>query len=229
MRYPTVLFDLDHTLLDSDTSLRLAFDEALGDAGLDEPASHYDTFDAINRALWKRVEAGALTPPQVGVARFERLVATLDLDADPIALSASYAAALGRHGELYPGAMDVLDTLAGLVTLALVTNGLSEVQRARIDRLGIAGHFDAVVISAEVGVAKPAPAIFDLAFDALGRPAREGTVMVGDNMSSDIAGGAGYGLATCWYNPDGLDTDELHLVTHEIDELAALPPLILGV
>ena len=229
MRYPTVLFDLDHTLLDSDASLQLALTATLDDADVADPGSHYPTFDALNRALWKQVEAGTMTPPEVHVERFRQLVAALAIDVDPSGLAEFYGASLGAHGELYPGARDLLDALADTGTMmAMVTNGLSEVQRARIERLDLDRYFDAIVISAEVGAAKPGGAIFDLTFEALGNPDPAGAVMIGDNLPSDIKGGIDYGIATCWYNPDGKAAPPELTPAHTVTDLAAIHDVVTG-
>jgi 2-haloacid dehalogenase len=223
--YSHVLLDLDHTLLDSDTSLVQAFGDAMAVAGAD-PAGQYAVFDEINHSLWRAVERGELTPQHVHVERFARLIAALDLGADPEAMAVAFADGLGAHGELYPGARELLEELASVSTLALVTNGLSNVQRARVDRLAIGHYFDAVIISAEVGVAKPAVAIFDATFDALGRPDRAEAVMVGDNLSSDIAGGNNYGISTCWYNPNALPSAAGYSITYEIASLDQLRAIV---
>lgn len=229
MRYPTLLFDLDHTLFDSDASLVQALEVALADVGVDDPGGRYEVFDRINRALWKQVEAATMTPQQVHVARFVQLADEIGFDADPAALATRYGRALGEHGELYPGARELLDALAETpVTMALVTNGLSEVQRARIARHGLDRYFAAIVISAEVGAAKPGPAIFDLTFDALGRPDPAGAVMIGDNLPSDILGGADYGIATCWYNPHGRTADLDVAITHDVRTLAEIHDVVMG-
>ena len=89
-----------------------------------------------------------------------------------------------------------------------------------------APSFNAIVISGEVGVAKPAEEFFDLTFGMLGSPPRESALMVGDGLGSDIAGGAAYGIATCWYNPQGLRSGSGVTATYEIVELAELPGLI---
>lgn len=226
--YTHVLLDLDHTLLDTDTSLTLAFVDAMEAADAD-PTGRYEIFDEINRALWKQVEAHELTPPQVHVARFEQLIDRLDLDADPRRMADAFALGMGRHGDLYPGAREMLDALAGRVGLALVTNGLSDIQRARVERLDLGHYFEAITISAEVGASKPGTAIFDLTFEALGHPSRDATVMVGDNLGSDIAGGNNAGVATCWYNPSAHPGDDNIRPTHTIAELRELLPIVAGV
>jgi len=227
VRYHHVLLDLDHTLLDTDTSLQMAFTHAMDAVGA-EAGDTYVIFDEINQALWRKVEAHELTPPQVHVARFVELNDRLELEANPQDMADAFAYGMGAHGELYPGVYAMLDALADVATLALITNGLSEIQRARISRLGIEEHFEVITISAEVGAAKPGTAIFDLTFDALGEPDRSAAVMVGDNLGSDIAGGNNAGIATCWYNPHGQAASMQHPSDHTITSLDQLLPIVRG-
>jgi FMN phosphatase YigB (HAD superfamily) len=108
----------------------------------------------------------------------------------------------------------------------MVTNGLSDVQRARIDRLDLAGYFDAVVISSEVGVTKPRPEIFDITFEQLGQPPKQSALMIGDSMTSDIRGGSDYEIATCWFNWRGSTAVPGVTVTHEITALDQLTGIV---
>ncbi len=224
--YSTVLLDLDHTLFDSDASENAAFEVTMAAFGASDPGRHREAYDRINRSLWRRVEAGEVGPDYVKLARFDQLVATLALDADPAAMAETFAEALGAHGDLYPGAVEVLEQLAQVASLALVTNGLSEVQRARIERHRLDDLFDAIVISAEVGHSKPGREIFDLTFERLGQPSRRSALMVGDSLSSDIRGGTAYGIDTCWYNPHGRPAGSADRFTHQISRLEQLPTLV---
>jgi 2-haloacid dehalogenase len=108
----------------------------------------------------------------------------------------------------------------------MVTNGLSDVQRARIERCGLDDYFDAVIISSEVGHTKPRGEIFDIAFERLGNPSRSSAVMIGDSLTSDIRGGSDYGIATCWYNPHGSPAGDSDVITHEVAALADLPHVV---
>lgn len=202
-RYGTVLFDLDHTLLDSDASEAAAFDHAMRFAGVAEPAELFDTYRRINLAMWARVEAGTLSAEEVRVLRFEEFNRVSHIDTDAHDMAEVFVDALGANGDLYPGALEMLEEIHAVAVLGLVTNGISEVQRARVARLDLGRFFSAIVVSSEESTAKPASAIFDIAFERLGHPGRTSTVMVGDSLSSDMAGGSRYGIATCWYNPSG--------------------------
>jgi YjjG family noncanonical pyrimidine nucleotidase len=222
MRYSTFLLDLDHTLFDSDTSESAAFRQAMLVAGITEPAPYVSLYQRINLALWAAVERGETQPQQVRTLRYERFVAEAGLDADPLLMADTFVAGLAQNGDLYTGAREVLERLSEHASLAMVTNGLSEVQRARIDRLGIDQYFDAIVVSAEVGVSKPGTEIFDIVFERLRQPAKAATIMVGDSLSSDIQGGTNYGVATCWYNPGGKKAGLEDRVSHEITALQEL-------
>jgi 2-haloacid dehalogenase len=202
LRYTTLLFDLDHTLLDSDASHEAAFAAAMCTLGVEAPAGSAEHFERINQALWRRVERGELSPNDVKVRRFAQLLDELGLDGDAEVMGAAFASGLADHGDLYPGAREVLDHVAGRARLALVTNGIGSVQRGRIERLGLADYFAAVVISGEVGTSKPGTAIFDLTFEQLAVE-RAGSVMIGDNLGSDVLGGRNAGIDTVWFNPRG--------------------------
>ena len=227
MRYTTLLFDLDFTLFDSDVSEDRAFRYALDEAGVAWSEATLARYDEINGALWKAVERGDLTPLDVRTRRFEELFDALELDADPEVAADAFVYGMGSFGELYPAARSVLEALAPSATTALVTNGLGEVQRARIERLGLDPYFDAIVISGEEGVAKPGGAIFDLTFERLGTTPDDGTLMIGDSLSSDMAGGIAYGIDTCWFNRGGRQTSSGQIaITHVIVDLEQLPGLV---
>ncbi len=215
-------------MFDSDTCELAAFEETLRAVGVDEPLRHHKTYVGINKPLWSSVERGEITPDDVRVTRFERLITEIGFDANPERMSQRFEVDLGAKGDLYPGARDVLEQLAGQATLALITNGLSGVQRARIERLDFEQYFEAIVISAEIGASKPNGKIFDATFRALGSPTKDAALMVGDSLSSDIRGGADYGIATCWYNPHGKTADPDAGVNHEISRLDELPAIASG-
>ena len=228
MSYSTILFDLDHTLFDTGHSELQAFNQAMSVAGIPDAEQHIATYREINTELWVQVERGEITPQQVRTLRFERLVDAFQFNVDPMYLADEFVAGLGANGDLYAGVQEVLKSLSEQHALAIVTNGLGEVQWPRIRRLEIGHLFDAVVISAEVGTAKPGTDIFDLVFAALDYPPKDTVLMVGDSLSSDIQGGTNYGIATCWYNPHGKEAGPSDQVTHEISALEELHNLTMA-
>lgn len=231
MRYPTLLFDLDHTLLDSDESERLAYAHTMEAIGLANAGEHFDRYVTINREMWVAVEAGDLQPGEVRHRRFQRFVDELGIDADPHAMADAFVFGLSQFGELYDGAIEMLERVAESADMAMITNGLSMVQRTRIDRLAIGHLFSTVIISEEVGVTKPRREIFDRAFADLGDPTPSDVLMIGDSLTSDIAGGRNAGIDTCWYNParhaSPQDANDAG-VTFEIAALEEIPLIAYG-
>ncbi len=73
--------------------------------------------------------------------------------------------------------------------------------RSALGRLEIADPFEFVVSSADYGIGKPHPLIFEAAVAKLGVE-RSATWFVGDNLENDIAGANEAGLFSVWYNPD---------------------------
>ncbi len=219
MRYTTLLFDLDNTLFDASSCEPAAFEYALAQGGVARPNDYWETFSEINNELWDAVVRQELTPNEVQARRFGDLVAAAGLTADPKLLADEYVVGMGAYGELYPGARDVLDRLRQQARMGLVTNGLGEVVRARVARLELEPLFDAIVISGEVGVSKPDASIFELAFLALGRPAKPTALMIGDSLSSDVAGANNFGIAACWYNPARKPRPDNVMIDHEIASL----------
>jgi putative hydrolase of the HAD superfamily len=101
-----------------------------------------------------------------------------------------------------PGAVETLAALkrAGL-RLALVSNYDSRLHRVAAE-VGIAPYLDAVVVSSEVGWAKPSPRIFAAALAALGVASGE-ALMVGDRPHEDYEGARAAGLGALLYDPHG--------------------------
>jgi putative hydrolase of the HAD superfamily len=104
---------------------------------------------------------------------------------------------------LYPDAAALLACADAIeLRLALVTNGPSGLQRDRLHSLWLDDVFDAVIVSAEVGMAKPDAGPFRLALEELGVDTSEAW-HIGDSLHTDIVGALGAGLTAVWLNRNG--------------------------
>lgn len=107
-----------------------------------------------------------------------------------------------RH-EAFADARPALDELRRTHRLALVTNGASCLQREKLAGAGLAEEdFDAVVISGDVGMAKPRPEVFARTLALLGADATQ-AVMVGDSLERDVRGAEACGIRGIWLNRSG--------------------------
>jgi 2-haloacid dehalogenase len=203
LNYDCVLVDADDTIWDFRRAQRHALESVLSSFDIATPIdSCLGSFKQINTSLWRQYEAGGVSSEQVRVLRFERLLDQLGQPGDATSMSSAFVEELGRSASMVDGAEDMLSALHGYVPMVLLTNGLSEVQRSRIGISGIARFFVDVVISEEVGMQKPDPEIFRLAVARARVAADSRVLMVGDSLSSDIAGALAAGHDACWFNED---------------------------
>jgi putative hydrolase of the HAD superfamily len=123
----------------------------------------------------------------------------------------------------YPDVRPALERLAGTFPLIALTNGNADVWQS--DLADLFGHF---LTAADVGAAKPDPALFRAACGHLGLRSAE-LVHIGDDPVRDIHSARAFGSRTVWVNRDGAEWPEaLPRAHHEITTLADLPAALAG-
>ena len=224
--YRTLLFDLDNTLMDFDRAERTAFFAACSAVGLCADEAVYRLYHEINDSLWKKLERGEITRARLLDLRYEMLLSDLGYSDERRAheISEAYFSALAQQRFLMPGAREVCGALALEYRLCLITNGTSVIQQSRLRGSGLEKYFSDVFISERLGVSKPAPAFFDAVFAAVGDFDRASYCVIGDSLSSDIAGAEASRLVAVWIDRTGGGDAQGHAVTciiHDIRELSA--------
>jgi 2-haloacid dehalogenase len=227
-RYEAFILDADNTLFDFDRAEKAALREALMASGFQSyPQDVFARYHRINEELWKLFERGMIDQGKLRTERFRRLIDEFPggdptPPAKPASVGRLYIEALSEKGYLLAHVHEVLQGLSSEVPLLLLSNGIASVQRRRIDRSGIGVYFREILISTEVGLAKPDPGIFALAIEKL-QCRKEEILCVGDSPSSDIRGGNDAGLDTCWYAPgDTCYPAEEPRPLHRINDLRQL-------
>ena len=227
MKYKVLLFDADETLFDFKKSENIALEQAISDFDiLYDPDHHLKIYGAINTAIWKEFEEGKITQNTLKVERFKRLSLELGINFDPQLFSERYMYHLAEASFLLDDVTALLDKLDGKLNLVILTNGLAYVQNRRIGKSSIAHYFSHIVISEEVGVAKPSPEIFEHTLKLIGQMDKSEVLMIGDSLTSDIKGGNNFGIDTCWYNPKKLNNTSLVKPTYEINDLMSLMSIL---
>jgi len=208
-----LLLDLDDTILDDgagfDEAWALAADLLVGGQPELERDAVFVEIDRARRWFWAdpaRHRRGRL---DLAGARAEILAAVLERLGRPdpaLAREAglAYTELRERHQRFLPGARAAVERLRALVpAMALVTNGASAAQRAKIERFGLEAHFDHVQVEGEFGAGKPERAVYEHVLVSLGVRA-EGCVMVGDNFEADVLGAQAVGIHAVWIDKRGL-------------------------
>ncbi len=223
--YTWLLFDADGTLFDYEQAESTALQNTFAQFDVPFPPGALAVYRVINGQMWEALEQGQITQAELATRRFELLFETLGRPKPP-EFSSAFLGQLSRCAVLIDGAEAVLQALQPRHHIAILTNGISAVQRSRLARSAIRRYVNELIISEEVGAAKPDAAYFDLAFERLGHPPKADVLMIGDSLSSDMRGASLYGLDTCWFNPARLPRPEDIALTYEIAALEELITLL---
>ncbi len=206
-----ICFDLDETLLDR-RGLEPSIWTTCELVARRMPGIDADALLAANRTAWHDYWAtaepawivGALDGATLATEAWRRTLAAVGAaEADLVEYAAETHARLAREAHrLFDDAAPAIGALRSRgMGLGLISNGASDTQREKLQTLEIEQWFDVVIISGEIGAAKPDPAPFVAAVEALGVPAGE-VWHVGDDLEADVGGANAAGLVSVWLNRD---------------------------
>lgn len=215
MRYKYLFLDLDNTIFDFANSSKMAFSDMLIHYEIQEEADMYDLYRRINADVWKELEQGKIDQIELRKKRFKLFFETVDIDENGFEANAVYLDKLIDRSILLKGAEKFLSLIKQRLNMIAVTNGLKEVQRPRIHQTQIDHFFDYIIVSDEIGHAKPNSQFFEVAYDPISSKIDKSDIlMIGDSLVSDIQGGNNFGLDTCWFNPSRLSNLTDHQPKH---------------
>ncbi len=229
-----LFFDLDETLLDGRSNLesirRTCEAVAAVRPGLDAGQLLTANTNAW-QSYWPQVEEqwtlGRLDTRSVSLEAWRRALQACGCEDDSLAALATdtlFQLARETH-RLFDDVAGLFEGLENRLPLALITNGASDLQREKLRATDIEDRFDAVVISGEVGFAKPDPRVFERALHRLDvKP--DGVWHIGDSLRLDVGGAKAAGLTAVWLNRAGASrktadpTPDIEVAS--LGELAAL-------
>jgi putative hydrolase of the HAD superfamily len=165
--------------------------------------------------------------PEFRLASWRDALAACGVEDDALAreLDARFERERGAANPFIPGAEEALAALGKRFRLGMVTNGIPDVQRTKIDATGLNEMFDLVMISGELGCGKPDPRIYAVTLEAIGsRP--ENAIMVGDNFRRDVTAAQAVGIRGVWIAAGRPSPDPSVTPFLTIDTLAELPALL---
>ncbi len=225
-RYKSIFFDADDTLFDYPSAERNALLACWEKFRVRAKAEAFiAAYRRHNHDVWQEFERGETDQATLRIERFRRLAAELDFPGLlPERVSPFYLETLACQPQLLPGALERVRELAEKFPLALITNGIAAVQNRRFAASPITRFFRSIVISEEVGIAKPDPRIFAPALQKIGVQAAD-ILYVGDSVTSDMAAARNAGMDFCWVNPGGLPVPEGFAPAFVIPAISEFPIL----
>lgn len=219
-----VLFDLDDTLFDHRESAAEALRRV--------QATHegfrrvpFEEFERLHSALLEELHPEVLNArlemDEARRLRFRRLFERCGIAASDdlcAATALKYRSDYMDARRAVAGARSLVAAIRGRAKVGIVSNNMLQEQRDKLEFCGLSAHVDALIVSEEAGVAKPDPAIFRMALQALGVGADE-TVMLGDSWVADVVGARAAGIRAVWFNPTRSRSPEPGLGVHELHTL----------
>ncbi len=226
-----LLWDIDGTVLNFEAAeaaaVRTGFSRMDFGECSDEMLADYS---AINVRYWECLERGEMSKPEILVGRFREFFAKYGLDAAKAeAFNRQYQLDLGDTVCFNDDAYELIAGLKGRFRQYAASNGTARAQHKKLTLSGLDRLFDYCFISDEIGFEKPSAGFFDAVFAKMTEqgPVTRGEVMIiGDSLTSDMAGGSSYGIRTCWYNPKGKPNTSDLKPDYEIRNLWELLPLL---
>lgn len=197
-----VFLDVDDTILDFGRAEQEALSSALTQMGVRVTPERLRCYHEVNVAHWQMLERGEITRERLLVRRFEKFYEQIGVKADAEKTQRVYEYELGCRSYFLEGAEDLLEALRqGGHRIYLASNGTTAVQAPRIKASGLDRICHGIFLSEEIGCDKPQRSFFDACFAKIEDFVPENAIILGDSLSSDIAGGKNAGIKTCWFNP----------------------------
>lgn len=228
MRYDVLLCDADNTLFDFNKAEENAFAMACEIMGFSSTPELLATYSKINEALWKLLEQGGITQDVLRVRRFEQFLEAIHREDDAQKMCDAFVGALGRQSVPLDGAVEAVKRWSAKVPVVIVTNGIGQVQRGRMAGSEIRPYISGLVISEEVGAAKPNPLMLEKGMELARVTDRRRALMLGDSLTSDMAAAGNAGVDACWFNPKGAANDRGVPIAYEIASLDEVDAILDG-
>ena len=225
MKYRILLADADGTLFDFHKGEAIAIRDTLAHFGMPTDDHTIELYSQANDAQWKKLERGETTQAKLRVDRFIEFLALTGLQGDPEALSEEYMLQLGQQRWPIEGSVELCREVSQHMPIYLITNGIARIQRSRFTQCEISEFVKDMVISEEVGKAKPDPAMI---FEALRQAglSPEDAVVLGDSVTADIAAANNAGVDSILFT-GGKSAPEDHSATYAAQTLAEACKIIL--
>ena len=235
MKYKDLFIDFDDTLYDTHGNAVIALSETFDyfhlDRYFEDPQVFYDAYWTANIDLWTQYAKGEITRDYLIVERFRRplsvgkgIEVTKELCLE---ISDKFLDFCASKPGVIDGAHELMDYLKRKgYRMHMCSNGFHEVQYKKLDACSLHDYFNTIILSEVAGVNKPSKDYFDYALKVSGAN-RETTLMIGDNLQSDILGALNAGLDAMLFNRWQVPSEELPQdLTFVVDNLCDIMEIL---
>ena len=227
MKYRILLADADGTLFDFHKGEAVAIAGTFEAFGIPVTPENIAAYSRANDAQWKKLERGETTQQKLRVDRFTEFLRETGFQADAQAMCDDYVARLGRQRWPFDASESLCRRVSEKMPIYLITNGIAEIQRSRFGDCTLTPYLSGMVISEEVGAAKPDPAMIFEALRQAGNIPAEDAIVLGDSVTADIAAANNAGVRSILFT-NGRPIPENHGATWAVQTLEEACELILS-
>ena len=235
-KYNTLLFDLDDTLIDNSISMQYAFQTVLKVLNInysDELFHKWELFDIVYWDIWQ-VEKENLSHIMkddrntfLRANRFILFFKNLNINYQQAKkLNEIYCKNLSVNIVEIENASNLIKELKHSHKIVIATNGPHQTAIEKVKKANLYKHVNYVISSDEAGFSKPMPEFFQYLDKKVNNYDKETTLIIGDNLSTDILGGTRHGIDTCWFNPKEKEQSDTITPTFTIKKLTHLKKVI---
>lgn len=231
MKYTDILIDLDDTLIDTARNTKETLREIYNDYLFEKYFDTFDNFFSLYHGnvskLWDMYNKGEISKEGIQNERFAVSLRHMEgFDDKRIqTINNDYIGRIMKKEAIVDGAIELLDYLKPKYRIHILSNGFTEMQYTKMESAGLSlDYFDNVVLSDKVGVNKPHPEIFRYTIEKAGAKPDE-TIMIGDNILTDIKGAYDSNIDQIWFNPEN-KTAEKFEPTHTVRKLSEIKNIL---
>jgi putative hydrolase of the HAD superfamily len=229
-KYRNIYFDLDRTLWDYENNANEALFQLFQKYTLKDYFIDFEQFKCLfskfNDFLWDEYREGRVHKDILRVLRFELCFKEVALNEPSLSviLNNEFLDICPKSDRLMPGALELLNYLKNKkYRLFIITNGFTQIQEIKLRYSGLDTYFEKMFTSENVGSHKPNRDMFEFCIKSVNARKKE-SLMIGDDLKTDILGAKGFGIDQVFYNPDRLPHSEK--VTYEIMHLSELKEIL---
>ena len=227
--YTSIIFDLDDTLWDTKQNSKEALENIFDSYRLNRFYKKYEDFYllflTLNESLWEQYNHGKISREELQNTRFRKLLSQYEAEFDFDELNDIFIETTCSKSKLIEGAHEILEYLSDRYRMAILSNSFERALQAKVKSAGFEKYFKAFHSSELIKINKPAVGAFDYAINSIGGN-KSNSIMIGDNLSTDIRGAKDSGIDQIWLSQQG-DSPKIDFTpTYTISSLLELRDIL---